>query len=183
MVDPEFYKNDKDFYSEWIGMKGKDKSKMKEEWKELRRKALRLLNDDLHEKGHQGSIMGIDVSDDELWKYLDGEEKERFNKIARILDFEWGFKPNVGGEGIVIKPSNKSFVKKFKDIKNEAKMIKEGMRFNTTYISLPDGEYNIEDVLKELEELKNELMVWKRGGWQTVSAPDRENKEIIPLMK
>lgn len=168
MVDPEFFKNDNEFYSEWIGMKGKDKSKMREEWKELRRKALRLLNDDLHEKGHQGSIMGVDVEDDELWKYLEGDEKRRFNKLARILDFESGFRPH-----------KENYVKKFK----EFKMIKEGMRFNTTYISLPDGEYNIEDVLKELEELKNELMVWKRGGWQTVSAPDRENKEIIPLMK
>lgn len=74
-------------------------------------------------------------------------------------------------------------MKKFKDIQKESKLIKEGMRFNTTYFSLPDGEYNIQDIINELEEMLEMFKGWKKGGWQTVSAPDHENKEIIPLMK
>lgn len=189
MIDQDFYKKDKEFYHEYLKTFFKNKDEIRNTWKELRRKALRLLNDDLHHQGHEGSIGGMDVSDDELWKYLKGEEKELFNKYARFLDFEMGFRPHRDNddnqEGFVIRKSNRPTtfkVKRFKDIK-ESKLIKEGMRFNTTYFSLPEGEYNIDDVLKELEELKNELMVWKRGGWQTVSAPDRDNKEIIPLMK
>ena len=72
----------------------KDKiEKMREDWKALRRKALRLLNDDLHSKGKTGSIMTMDVEDDELYPYLKGKEAKDFFKYARILDFNTGYKP------------------------------------------------------------------------------------------
>ena len=168
MIDQEFYKKDKEFHKEFRLLTSMDKSNIRKVWSELRRKAVKLLNDDLHGSGHEGSIMGMDVSDDEIWKYLEGEEKELFNKYSRFLDFIGGYKPHT-----------ENHVKKFK----EFKMIKEGMRFNTTYLSLPSGEYNIEDVLEEVEKLKEDLMVWKKGGWRTVSTVDTEHKEIIPLMK
>ena len=71
-------------------------------------------------------------------------------------------------------------VKRFKDILNESKLITEGLRFNTTYLSLPAGEYQIKDVLKEVRELEKDLVQWLKGGWQTITTVDNEHKEIIP---
>ena len=189
MVDPEFNKRDDDFYHEYISSNRIDIDKIREKYKVLRSKALKLLNDDLHGKGHEGSIGGMDVYDDELWKYLDGEEKELFNKYAKFLDFDWGFKPQDIFNSLRMRdsiendPSHKEnyHVKKFKDIVKESKLITEGLRFNTTYLSLPSGEYNIIDVLKEIRELEVDLTEWFKGGWQTITAVDREHKEIIPM--
>ena len=90
MINKDFYSNDKEYHDDFL--KSYNKEEIREKYKELRRKALKLLNDDLHKQGHEGSIGGIDVSDDEIWKYLNGDEKKLFNKYSRILDFEWGFK-------------------------------------------------------------------------------------------
>jgi hypothetical protein len=169
MIDKDFFKKDTEYYNEFRMLSSSEKENIRKKYQKLRRKAVKLLNDDLHNQGHTGSIGGIDVADDEIWKYLDGKEKELFNKYARILDFVWGFKPH--------QESYK--IKRF----NEMKLIKEGLRFNTTYLTLPKGEYNIKDVLKEVEELKEDLEMWLKGGWQTVTAVDKEHKEIIPLMK
>jgi hypothetical protein len=183
MIDDEFFKRDKEYYDEYLKLKSFDKDELRIKYRELRRKALKLLNDDLHGSGHEGSIGGMDAYDDELWKYLEGDEKMLFNKYARILDFEMGFKPHQNhrsSDSDIHKESYK--VKRFKDIIKESKSINEGLRFNSTYLRLPVGEYELKDVLKEVEELEAELKSWLKMGWQIVSTVG-EDSEIIPMMK
>ncbi len=77
--------------------------------------------------------------------------------------------------------TEKNHIKKFKELKKESKSIIESLRFNSTYLSLPNGHYKIDDVLKEVNELKETLIMWKKEGWQTISPTDKKHTEIIPV--
>jgi hypothetical protein len=71
-----------------------DLEQMREEWKAMRRFALSKLNKELNDSGKPGQLLNIDVSDEELYPYLDDKSKQfLFFKYSRILDFSDGYKP------------------------------------------------------------------------------------------
>jgi hypothetical protein len=60
-------------------------------------------------------------------------------------------------------------IKKF----NELQTLNEGMRVNPKLLSL-DGEYNIEDVIKEIKILSTEIIEWKKNGAKKVKGKGSE---------
>ena len=48
-----------------------DLEQMREDWKVIRRNALNKLNQELSDSGKTGQLLNIDVSDDELYQYVD----------------------------------------------------------------------------------------------------------------
>jgi len=70
-------------------------------------------------------------------------------------------------------------IKKFEEFK-----LNEGLRFNSTLLSLDNGEHPIEDVIIEVKRLLTDLEDWQwKLDVKMVSAPDKDHKEIIPLWK
>lgn len=86
-------KYDLRYFSQYRQMSKSDIEQMREEWKVLRRNALSKLNNELNDSGKSGQLLNIDVSDDELYPYVDSKYKSRFFKYSRILDFRDGYKP------------------------------------------------------------------------------------------
>lgn len=86
-------KYDLRYFSQYRQMSKSDIEQMREEWKVLRRNALSKLNKELNDSGKSGQLLNIDVSDDELYPYVDSKYKSRFFKYSRILDFSDGYKP------------------------------------------------------------------------------------------
>lgn len=86
-------KYDLRYFSQYRQMSKSDIEQMREEWKVLRRNALSKLNNELNDSGKSGQLLNIDVSDDELYPYVDSKYKSRFFKYSRILDFSDGYKP------------------------------------------------------------------------------------------
>ena len=74
-------------------LSNKDLEQMREEWKAIRRNALAKLNKKLNDSGKSGQLLNIDVSDDELYPYVDEKYKSIFFKYSRILDFSGGYIP------------------------------------------------------------------------------------------
>ena len=70
-----------------------DLEQMREDWKVMRNDALRKLNQSLNDSGKSGQLLNIDVSDEELYSYLDKNNKFLFFKYSRILDFSDGYLP------------------------------------------------------------------------------------------
>lgn len=70
-----------------------DLEQMREEWKAMRRFALGKLNEELNKSGKEGQLLNIDVSDDQLYPYLDDYHKKMFFTYSRILDFSDGYIP------------------------------------------------------------------------------------------
>lgn len=81
------------YFSQYRQMSKSDIEQMREEWKVMRRNALSKLNKELNDSGKSGQLLNIDVSDDELYPYVDSKYKSRFFKYSRILDFSDGYKP------------------------------------------------------------------------------------------
>jgi DNA-binding transcriptional regulator GbsR (MarR family) len=88
-----FYKNDDKYYKKFISLSKEKIEDLKKEYRELKRKGIKNLNDELKEEGHEGTITSIDLADSEIFYYLDKAESEKFNEYSRILDFEDGYKP------------------------------------------------------------------------------------------
>ena len=86
-------KYDLRYFSQYRQMSKSDIEQMREEWKVMRRNALSKLNKELNDSGKSGQLLNIDVSDDELYPYVDSKYKSRFFKYSRILDFSDGYKP------------------------------------------------------------------------------------------
>ena len=86
-------KYDLRYFSQYQQMSKSDIEQMREEWKVMRRNALSKLNKELNDSGKSGQLLNIDVSDDELYPYVDSKYKSRFFKYSRILDFSDGYKP------------------------------------------------------------------------------------------
>ena len=71
-----------------------DLEQMREDWKAMRSYALRKLNQDLNNQGKSGQLLNIDVSDEQLYPYIDDNSKQfLFFKYSRILDFSDGYRP------------------------------------------------------------------------------------------
>ena len=67
-------------------------------------------------------------------------------------------------------------IKKFEHFK-----LNEGLRFNSDYLSLDLGEYNIDEILAEAKKLVNTLESWKKLNVSTIET--YHTKEIIPNWK
>jgi len=82
------------YFDEFRHTSSLDLEQMREDWKAIRRYALSKLNQDLNDRGLFGQLLNIDVSDDELYPYLEYNIiKALFFKYSRILDFSNGFIP------------------------------------------------------------------------------------------
>ena len=66
---------------------------MREDYKVIRRNALRKLNDELNAEGKPGQLLNMDVSDQSLYDYVPKELREKFFKYSRMLDYDMGFVP------------------------------------------------------------------------------------------
>jgi radical SAM superfamily enzyme len=86
-------KLDSKIYDEYITLSNTEIKFIRENWKFMRIYALERLNKDLNNQGIQGQIMSIDVSDEELYPYINDEQKIKFFKYSRILDFKNGYMP------------------------------------------------------------------------------------------
>lgn len=86
-------KYDLKFYNEFLHMSDSDLEQIREDYNVIRRYALNKLNDELRSQGKTGQLLNMDVSDDELYPYLDNSKKFTFFKYSRILDFKDGYKP------------------------------------------------------------------------------------------
>jgi hypothetical protein len=64
---------------------------IRDEYKDMRRFALKKLNDELKKDGNEGTLFSMDVEDSELLPYVESENK--FFEYSRILDFADGYKP------------------------------------------------------------------------------------------
>lgn len=91
-------KEDLKLFSEYQRLSKSDLEQMREDWKALRRFALSKLNQELNASGKEGQLLSMDVSDDELYSYLDDKNARKFFKYSRILDFADGYRP----EGFVL---------------------------------------------------------------------------------
>lgn len=81
------------YYNQYLSISNSDLEQMRENWKSMRRYALYKLNKELNDFGKNGQILNIDVSDEELYPYIDDKDKSLFFKYSRILDFSDGYKP------------------------------------------------------------------------------------------
>lgn len=81
------------YFRQFQSLSKSDLEEMRENWKVMRWNALRKLNQELNDSGKSGQLLNIDVSDDELYPYLDDKYKTTFFKYSRILDFNDGYKP------------------------------------------------------------------------------------------
>lgn len=87
-------KHDLKFFKEFQTKTKSDIEQIREDWKAMRRFALSKLNQDLNNQGKSGQLLSIDVSDENLYPYIDDENKQYlFLKYSRILDFSDGYKP------------------------------------------------------------------------------------------
>ena len=87
-------KYDLKFFKEFQTKTKSDLEQMREDWKAMRRYALGKLNQDLNNQGKSGQLLNIDVSDEELYPYIDDKSKQfLFLKYSRILDFSDGYRP------------------------------------------------------------------------------------------
>ena len=87
-------KYDLKFFQEYQTKTKSDLEQMREDWKAMRRYALGKLNQDLNNQGKSGQLLNIDVSDEELYPYIDDKSKQfLFLKYSRILDFSDGYRP------------------------------------------------------------------------------------------
>jgi hypothetical protein len=87
-------KYDLKFFKEFQTKTKSDLEQMSEDWKAMRRYALGKLNQDLNNQGKSGQLLNIDVSDEELYPYIDDKSKQfLFLKYSRILDFSDGYRP------------------------------------------------------------------------------------------
>lgn len=92
-------KHDLKIFKELESKSKSDLEQMREDWKAMRQYALRKLNNDLNSQGKSGQLLSIDVSDSELYPYIDDKSKQfLFFKYSRMLDFNDGYKP----KGIVL---------------------------------------------------------------------------------
>lgn len=85
-------KLDNKYYRKFISLTSEEIEQVKQDYKDLKREALKNLNKDLHDKGHTGSLGASDVADTELFDHLDKEKSKKFQEYSRILDFKDGFK-------------------------------------------------------------------------------------------
>lgn len=87
-------KYDLKFFQEYQTKTKSDLEQMREDWKAMRRYALGKLNQDLNNQGKSGQLLNVDVSDDQLYPYIDDKSKQfLFLKYSRILDFSDGYRP------------------------------------------------------------------------------------------
>lgn len=87
-------KYDLKFFKEFQTKTKSDLEQMREDWKVMRRYALGKLNQDLNNQGKSGQLLNIDVSDEQLYPYIDDKSKQfLFLKYSRILDFSDGYRP------------------------------------------------------------------------------------------
>lgn len=86
-------KNDLQYFKEFQQKTKLELEQIRENWKALRRNALQRLNQKLQDSGKKGKLFNIDVSDDELYDYLNSDDAALFFKYSRILDFAHGYKP------------------------------------------------------------------------------------------
>lgn len=86
-------KHDLHCFKKFNNLSKKDLEQIREEWKVMRRFALNKLNEELNSSGKSGQLLGVDVSDDALYPYLNEKNKNTFFVYSRILDFEFGFIP------------------------------------------------------------------------------------------
>jgi hypothetical protein len=81
------------YYKQFQSLSKSELEQMRENWKAMRRFSLSKLNKELNDSGKNGQLLNIDVSDEELYPYLDDKNKTTFFKYSRILDFSDGYKP------------------------------------------------------------------------------------------
>lgn len=86
-------KLDLKLYTDFQTTNKADIEQMRENYKAIRRNALQRLNKELNATGKQGTLLGMDVSDDELYPYVDVKHQTTFFRYSRILDFYDGYKP------------------------------------------------------------------------------------------
>lgn len=80
---------DVDYYGEYITLTRSEISQIRKEWMKIRRDAMNKLKKELNNP----NIFDLDVSDSELFPYVDSENLDIFKKYSRMLDFDYGFKP------------------------------------------------------------------------------------------
>ena len=86
-------KYDVSVYREFQKLSESDLAEIRNKWETLKKNAWNKLNKNLRDKGISGGISANEVSNDELYPYLDDTNKLIFFKYSRMLDFEDGFKP------------------------------------------------------------------------------------------
>jgi hypothetical protein len=84
--------DDNKYYKKFISSTKEELEQIRQDYVDLKREALKNLNKDLHDKDNTGSISSSDVSDTELFDYLDKEKSKKFQEYSRVLDFKDGFK-------------------------------------------------------------------------------------------
>jgi hypothetical protein len=182
-----FYQNDDKYYKKFISLSKEKIEDLKKEYRELKKEGIKKLNDELKEEGHEGSITAIDLSDSEIFYYLDKAESEKFNEYSRILDFKGGFKPrkskkmneNVESTDKVIKTTFQTVTPESAadgDFADQGWEDEEGE-------SMMLDEYDIEDgvtvVDKAVEFMKNKgasepsSSRFNTGVWYSTVDPDR----------
>lgn len=80
-------------FSEFQHLSNLDIEQIQEDWKAIRRVALAKLNQELNNSGHPGQLLNMDVSDEEIYPYVDKRYKGTFFRCSRILDFHTGYIP------------------------------------------------------------------------------------------
>jgi len=83
-------KYDLQYFRDFQKLSKSDLEQIREECKSMRRYALNILNKELNKQGKSGQLLSIDVSDEDLYPYLKND-KEKFFKYSRILDFSDGY--------------------------------------------------------------------------------------------
>jgi hypothetical protein len=79
--------DDEKLYQEYLTMNKDELEVVGKEYRILKIKGKNKLQIDFP------GIMEIDLNEDEIAEYLQGEDKDKFLKYSRILDFKDGYKP------------------------------------------------------------------------------------------
>lgn len=74
-------------------LKKSELEQIREDWKVLRRIGLNKINQYLNDLGNKGQLLGMDVSDDAIYPYLEKTQAEQFFEYSVILEFSMGFLP------------------------------------------------------------------------------------------
>lgn len=182
-----YHKNDEKYYKKFLSLSKEKIEDIKKEYKELKRKGIKKLNDDLHAEGHSGSLGSVDLADSEIFYYLDKAESEKFNEYSRILDFVDGYKPRKSKKiNENVETTDKLITTTYQTVTPESAadgdFSDQGFEDEDGESMLPD-EYDIEEgitaVDKAVEFMKNKggnepsSSQFHTGVWYTTPDPDR----------
>lgn len=72
---------DVEIYREYQHLSTFKIQEIRDMWKKMRHEAIKKLNNELNSNGISGQLFSIDISDDEIYQYIDNESKETFLNI------------------------------------------------------------------------------------------------------